>query len=304
MKIYAVSTPAVQKAPAFEANKKSKKVREDNFEQPYANNRVSNSALRNALKGAILIPTAALTMASCDKDVEIYDTCGPTIIWVNKPNKPTVPPTKDTLYTGHIYNLEKVSVPVRDSEGNKINSITIPAAQAYIPRKLADSPVKDVMNSMFNRLGIITEDVAPAEGKNQAVVDNLPLQMIYSNPKTKTVTALNFDGFNSSDKSFAFDAIEYKNTGSIKSSTHYDFTYLDGKSLFVEKYDNFAPDAGRKTEILQIDGSSVQRLINIGENKYSPANTYTKGDLPQSIFIDSENSSSEITDIKVKSSSL
>lgn len=304
MKIYSISAPTVQNSLTFESGKKSQKYRENADTQGYYSNNVSNSAIRNALKGAILIPAAALTMASCDRDVEVYDSCGPTIIWINKPNKPDVPPTKDTLYTGHIYNLDKVSVPVRDSEGNKISAITVPAAQAYIPRTLADAPVKDVINSMFNVLGVAPEDIAPAEGKNHAVVDNLPLQMIYSNPNRKTVTALKFDGFNSSEKSFAFDAIEYKGTGSLKSSTHYDCTYLDGKSLFVEKYDNFAPEGNSKTEILQIDGNSVKRFANVGNNQYSLANTYTKGDMPQSIFIDSENSSSEITDIKVKSSSL
>jgi len=303
MKIYAISTPSVKNSVNFESNKKSKKNNEI-VEYSNYNSEVSNSAMNKALKAMVLIPVTALTLSSCGKDdVEVIDSCR-TIIEVNKPNKPDVPAIKDTLYMGHIYNLDKVSAPIRNSDGEKISSVTIPAAQAYIPINLAESPVTNTLNRMIDVLGITPDTVEPAEGKKKAKVEDLPLQMIYSNPDKQTATAIKFNGFKSSETSFSYDAVQYGKSNSIKSSTHYDLTYIDNNTLFVEKYDNFNPEKETQNEVLKINNDKIERLVNIGGNNYALANTYSKGDGIQSIFVDSENSSSEITDVKIKSSSL
>ncbi len=258
----------------------------------------SGDSLRKALKAMVLIPVLASPLASCDEYYPQED-CDPIIIF-NPTEKPEVPETKDTLYTGHVYNLPKVKIACKNLNGENLDSVTIPNVQAYIPSRLIDAPINTALNNFISVLNLKTSDIDPAEGKSKAKVDNLPLQFIYANPSRQSVSSIKLDGFKSTDKCLAYDEMEYNSNGNIKSSVHYDVIYVNNNTLVVEKYDNFNPTNGVKKELLQLDGDKVNRFVNIRNNEYVSGGTITKGDSRTTLFLNSEDINSKIEDIKVR----
>lgn len=262
--------------------------------------RVSNSRMRTAVKAMALAPLFALPLASCNK-TEVKDSCGPLIVVISNGDTIT---SNDTTYTdGLLYNLPSFTQPVKNSNGDSINRVVIPSAQAFVPHTLKANSVQPVMNKFIKYLGITPSTSTPAEGKNQAVSSELPMQFTLSDQKNATVTSYKLDGFRSSDSMFAYDSRIFNSSGNLIGSKHQDIVMLDDNSLLIEETDNFNKNEAPTKTMLRLEDGVINKYINITSSKYEVAGSYVPNG-NNSVKYESENGNKIFSNIKVKETAL
>ncbi|MCI1273945.1 MAG: hypothetical protein LKG27_05880 [Clostridiaceae bacterium] len=303
MKINAISN-AYPKAQTFTSRHESDddSMPIERYEQP--SNPQQSRKLRNALRAMALTPLfIAPALTSCQK-TEVYDECGPVVVVFSHPTDTIQPGViTDTLYAGHLYNLPSFKQPVKNSNGETVDSVRVPSTQAYVPNTLKDNMVQPVMTKLLSKLGIDVNKVQASEGKKKATSNGLPLQFTYSDPASQTVTSVKLDGFRSTAATCSYNSMKYNSQGSLRASHHYNVMAADENSLYIEESDNFNNNASVRKSLIRLENGVINRYDQIDDKKYQLVGSYSNnGD--NSVVLESEDSKATLKNIKVKATAL
>lgn len=168
MKINAISNaePQVQNFTSRRYSNENQNI--DNQEKyvPLSDHRVRNTLRALALTPLFMVPV----INSCDNGTKITEDGESIVIIFQEPDKCncSVPIASDTLYHGHVYDLNMFKQPLVDSLGNTTGSVIIPPTKAFIPLSLDGNAVQPVMEKMFKFLGVKSEGVEPFAGKRKS----------------------------------------------------------------------------------------------------------------------------------------
>lgn len=250
------------------------KIVNDNNRSPY-NNSVSNRAMRNAAKAAVIglfmVPVSAPMMTSCDADAYAE-------AWANAE-------AKDSC--GHHCVHDKDTITIRDT----ITQIIENTDTIYI-KKCFDSPVIDALRDFFK-----ANDIDLGE-------ERIPLSITWVDEKNvPSYKKQLFDGRGSSYDELSYDVTNTPwddETGSFvigKGDTYENIRYsLSGDNLVMMRYIPRNPNKKPQNRGDWMYSNSAVYDINTGKkvvDRYTLnddgttdyAGKFTPGDMPKSIFV-------------------
>lgn len=139
--------------------------------------------------------------------------------------------------------------------------------------------------------------------KEKAFSEGLPLQLVFSNSANQKVSNIRLDGFNSSLSTFVYNSTEYNKNGLPYGDYHYELTYSDDNTLFVEKSDNVYPEKPVEKYMYRLENNKLNKYKQLSGDEYQLIGNFAP-DSKNSVFFDSDNKSSLINNITLRESSL